>query len=157
MLGTDEKALPAKLLNKIAANPPNPESLDAVVRHMSADAESFQILKQIMEDDSNSLEVRAMIPQMINKVDANAFLESATKQLKEKGKDHDLAPFLAIGIDDVNDPNLEAQATEAKAMVRKLKIDTPESFKPAAEVPLKDDPPSKRNKDEIWNRRTPHH
>ena len=133
MLGRDEKALPAQLLNKIAANPPNPESLEAAVRHMSADSESFQSLKQIMEDDSNSLEVRAMIPQMISNVDASEFLESATKQLQEKGVNHDLAPFLASGIADVNDPKVETQATEAKTMIQNLKNDAPESFKRAAE------------------------
>lgn len=157
MLGRDEKALPAPLLRKIAENPPTPESREEAVRHMSADLESFQVLKEIMEDDSNSLEVRAMIPEMINNVDAPVFLKIASDQLQSRGSDHDLAPFLAKGIAGVTDPNAEVQATEAKAMIRKLKNDAPESFRRAAgELFEKDDDESKLKKGEIWNNRKPH-
>lgn len=140
MLGKDEKALPASLLLKIAANPPTPESREEAVRHMSAGLESFHVLKEIMEDDSNSLEVRAMIPEKINNVDATAFLSSASAQLQTKGTQHDLAPFLAKGIAGVSDPEALAPASETKAMIRKLKADAPESFKNLANKLLfKDD------------------
>ena len=107
MLGKDEKAMEASLLLKIAEKPPNQESLIEAVRHMSADQDSFEILKKIMEDDQNSLEVRAMIPEMINNVNAPAFLKSAREQLQSKGIHHDLAPFLEKGIAGITDPDAE--------------------------------------------------
>ena len=94
---------------------------------------------------------------MINNVDASAFLESATKQLEEKGKDHDLAQFLAAGIAGVNDSDVEAQATVAKAMVQELELDAPESFKRAVDDPVDHEVTPKPKKDEIWNRGKPHH
>lgn len=144
MLGRDEKALPASLLLRIASDPPTPESREEAVRHMSADADSFLVLKQIMEDDSNSLEVRAMIPEMINNIDASAFLESASQQLRSKGTNHDLAPFLAKGIAGVADAKVESQANEARAMIRELNTNAPASFKNVADKLLKDDDSKKK-------------
>lgn len=129
LLGRDEKALPAPLLRRIAQNPPTPESREEAVRHMAADRESFDILKEIMEDDKNSLEVRSMIPNMLSSIDAPAFLTTARKQLQAKGANHDLAPFLAKGVAGVRDENAETDVNETKATIRGLMQDAPDTFK----------------------------
>ena len=100
---------------------------------MSANQESFEVLMEIMEDDTNSLEVRSMIPEMIKNVDAPAFLRSARKQFQTKGSQHDLAPFLAKGVAAVTDPNAETQAADTGAMIRKQNAGAPDSFKAVME------------------------
>lgn len=132
MLGADEKALPGALLREIALNPPDTDSLIEAVRHMPGDPESFDVLKQIMEEDANPLEARAMIPEMINNVDPPAFLSAAREMLQSKGTDHDLAASLAKGIAGITMPEAKPDVLETKAVIRDLMGSSPESFKTLA-------------------------
>lgn len=121
MLGRDEKALPASLLTKIAANPPNLASLVEAVRHMSANEESLPVLRDILADDSKPLEVRAMIPEMINRFDPAAFLDVAMSKLSSEGAEKDdLTPFLTRGLAGISDPDAAAKLDDAKKRIREL-------------------------------------
>jgi hypothetical protein len=119
MLGRDQKALPAALLRKIAANPPTPAALVEAVRHMAGDHESFAVLKQILESDTSPMEARALIPEMINKVNPSVFLNTA-KNLLEKGTNTELAVALTRGVAEVKQTDAKAEFDEAKQAVRKV-------------------------------------
>jgi hypothetical protein len=98
MLGFDEKALDIPLLKQLVENPPDKLSLIEAVRHIPSNDETFELLKKLMEDKSNPIEVRSMVPDLINKTNPIEFLESANKILNDKGTSFDLIPSLASGV-----------------------------------------------------------
>ena len=107
-----------------------------------------------MEDDSQPLEARALVPDMINNVNPRDFLASVEKMLREKGSEFDLAPYLARGVGGIEaetvNPALEASIRSAptstttlsaeiektKSIFEELLPDSPESFKRAANAYL---------------------
>lgn len=145
MLGSDEKALPASLLQEVAANPPDPESLIESIRHMSAEPESFELLKSIMEDDRQPLEARAMIPEMLNKIRPDAFLESASSLLQANGANDELAPFLARGVAGVHEEEHSDKVENTKSLIKELLEDSPHSFKSLAQELLFEDDESAKD------------
>ncbi len=128
MLGIDSKVMPASLLRKIAVNPPTKEALVEAVRHMAGDSESYGVLKKIMEDESSPLEARTLIPEMINKVNPQAFLNTA-RDLLDKGTNTELATALTRGVAEVKAFNAKSEYIEAKEAVRKMMKTSPQSFK----------------------------
>lgn len=139
MLGRDEKALPIPLLRQVLSNPPDSESLIEALRHMPADPDSFDSVKEVMENDEMPLEARAMIPEMACEMSPSAFVRAAREMLKEKGAEHDLAPFLAKGIARVSAPEAAEEVIAAKAEIAKLVSTAPESFKAVATELLSDE------------------
>lgn len=139
MLGLDEKTLSARLLRKIAANPPDEDSLVQAVRHMPVDPESVDFLRELMEDERKPIQARSLVPQKINNADAEGFLKSAKQLLETKGAKDDMAPYLTRGIAGVTEPSVQAQVQETKDVIRKMMGDSPESFQNLAKQLLFDE------------------
>jgi len=120
MLGFDEKAVDHKVLKKIVKDPPNHESLVQAIRHLEADEETFEILKDIMEDESKPIEARSMVPEIINTLNPSGFLNSVQKMLDEQGGDTDMVPFLARGIAGLEELESEGELEETKDKMRNI-------------------------------------
>lgn len=129
LLGHDEKVLTKSLLKKIAENPPDKKSLIEVVRHIPADNDSLEMLKDIMEDVSNPLELRSMIPGMINNVSPTSFINS-TKKIIEEGNDEMILP-LAKGLAEIENKNVQSEIDETKDLFQKRMESAPDEIKQA--------------------------
>lgn len=132
LLGQDEKVLTKSLLKKIAQNPPDKKSLIEVVRHIPADTDSLGMLMEIMEDNSNPLELRSMIPNMINNVSPSAFMESAKKIMEEPESNDEMTLHLAKGIAEIEDKTIQAQIDDIKQFFQKKIENAPDDIKHAA-------------------------
>lgn len=132
LLGQDEKVLTKSLLKKIAQNPPDKKSLIEVVRHIPADDDSLGMLMDIMEDNSNPLELRSMIPNMINNVSPTSFIESAKKIMEERHEGNDgMTLYLAKGIAEIEDKNIQTEINETKQFFQKKIENAPDEIKHA--------------------------
>lgn len=133
LLGQDEKVLTKSLLQKIAQNPPDKKSLIEVVRHIPADDDSVEMLLSIMEDNSNPLELRSMIPNMINNVSPTSFIKSAKKIMEEsQDGNEELTLHLAKGITGIEDTNIQTEIDETKEFFQKKIENAPDEIKQAA-------------------------
>lgn len=133
LLGQDEKILTKSLLKKIAQNQPDKKSLIEVVRHIPADDDSLGLLMDIMEDNSNPLELRTMIPNMINNVSPTAFLKSAKKIMdKQQESSDEMTLHLAKGVAEIEDKNLQSEIDETKQFFQKKIENAPDDIKLAA-------------------------
>jgi hypothetical protein len=128
MLGVDEKAIDKALLLAIAKNPPDDESLIQAVRHLPADKDTAGVLMGILRDESKPIAARALIPDIVNNVDASGFAAYAKQKLEEHGADSEIAPFLASGVANIQPDNNHKDVEEAKAVVRSLAPASRESF-----------------------------
>ena len=118
LLGSDEKSLDHEVLRGIAKNPPNKESLIEAVRHLPGDEASFEVLKEVMEDDTTPLEARAMIPDIISNQNPEAFLSTAKQMLQDKGSDHEIMPYLAQGVASIQADAAKSEVEDTKALFK---------------------------------------
>ncbi|MEM6765222.1 MAG: hypothetical protein AAF655_09860 [Bacteroidota bacterium] len=129
MLGYDEKALDYDALKEIAKNPPNNQSLIEALRHLPFDADTFNLLQTIMEDDTKPIEARSMLPEILNNLDTEAFLNSTNRIIKNNGLGDDLVPYLAKGVVSIETNYLSDKVEETKSQLIKLVNTAPKDFK----------------------------
>ncbi len=129
MLGFDEKALDISLLTKVVENPPDKLSLIEAVRHIPSNEETFELLKNVMEDKSKPIEVRSMVPGLINKTNPIEFLVSANKILNDKSINFDLIPSLAIGVAGILAKGLVPEIATMKILFEQVIKKAPEDIK----------------------------
>ena len=139
MLGHDEKALDFALLRKVAENPPNDESLMAAVRHLGDDKEAVEVLKAIMEDESNPIEVRCMIPGMLSRHNPSAFADSARKILANADAEHELAPYFASSAANIQMGDFGNEFNEVKGVLAGLMDGGSRELREAADYLFTDD------------------
>jgi tyrosinase len=132
LLGQDEKVLTRNLLKKIAQNPPDKKSLIEVVRHIPADDDSLGMLMGIMEDNSNPLELRSMIPNIINNVSPISFINSVKKIMEEPEGNDEMTLHLAKGIAGIDDKTIQTEIDETKQFFQKKIENSPDAIKHAA-------------------------
>ncbi|MEL6105582.1 MAG: hypothetical protein AAFU85_06085 [Planctomycetota bacterium] len=117
MLGFDEKALDYGVLKRIVQNPPSGESLVAAIRHLPASADSYELLSKVLENDSNPLAARALVPDRISQIDPRGFLALVARLLERRKQVVDLAPYLARAVGEIEARSEErGDFTESVAM-----------------------------------------
>ena len=139
MLGHDEKALDFALLRKVAENPPNKESLMAAVRHLGDDKGAVAVLQAIMEDESNPIEIRSMIPGMLSRHSPGAFLDSVRKILAGADAEHELAPFFASSAANLQRGDFGSEFNKVKGVLAGLVKRGSRELREAAEYLFKED------------------
>lgn len=132
MLGADEKAIDKARLLSIAQNPPDDESLFQAVRHLPADADTADVLMEILEDESKPIATRALVPDIVNNVDPGRFAATAKRMLESQGAESEIAPFLARGVAGIQPDKDQAEVEETKTLIRSLTPAGPDSFRRAA-------------------------
>ena len=132
MLCADEKAVDKELLKAIARNPPDDESLVQAVRHLPADADTAEVLIEILQDESKPIAARALVPDIVNNADPGGFATCAKQMLEEQGAESEIAPFLARGVAGIRADNKEKEVEETKGVIRSLASAGPDSFQKAA-------------------------
>lgn len=145
MLGMDEKAVDKALLQAIAQNPPDEESLVQAVRHLPADADTAAVLMEILQDESKPIAARSLVPDIVNNVDPGGFAICAKRMLEEQGAEGEIAPFLARGVAGIRADNKQKEVEETKAVVRSLASAGPTSFQQAASQLMPPDETSSDN------------
>lgn len=134
MLSVHDKGIDKGLLMSIAKDPPDEESLLQAVRHLPADEETEVVLTQILQDETQPISVRALIPDMAGTFDPSGFSKIAKKMLEEQGADTEIAPYLARGMANVQSSAGQEDVEGTKRVIWSLADKGSASFKQAAEL-----------------------
>jgi len=89
---------------------------------------------EILQDESKPISARALVPEIVNKVDPSGFANIAKQMLDDQGLESEIAPYLAQGVASIELEEGEEDVQNIKEQILSLAEEGPDSFKKAAKL-----------------------
>lgn len=134
MLSVYEKGVDKVLLLDVVKNPPDNASLVEAVRHLPADEETADALVALLEDAEKPIAARALVPDLVNKVDPDTFAKTAQRILEDEGSNSEIAPYLARGAASIQSEQTTDDVNALKSLIESMATESGPEFKKAAEL-----------------------